>query len=76
MPIPMHTAKPKYPTEENGPFCLTDEEIKRLASKIEEAVRGEFEPTVFEQLERGPGDALMLAAHQLLGWDKLQRFLR
>lgn len=76
MPIPMQTAQPKYPSEENGPFCLTDVEIQHLANKIEEAVRNEFEPALFERLERGPGEALVLAAHHLLGWDKLQRLLR
>lgn len=61
---------------DSGPVILTDEEIKVLSGKIEALVREEYGQEVYERLVRGPGEALMLAAHHLLGWRGLRDLIR
>jgi len=65
--------KPRFEGVEDSPLIMNDEEIKTLAEQIENLVREQCPKS-----ERcgGVGSALMLAAHHLLGWNKLQGLLR
>jgi hypothetical protein len=55
------------------PKVMTQDQIRALAGKIEEVVRQECPQ---DQYCEGPGEALMLAAHNLMGWRVLRDLTR
>lgn len=59
----------------NGPLVMSKEEIKALSEKIERLVMEEC-PPVNGQICEGTGEALMLAAHHLLGWRGVRALTR